>query len=469
MNIFRVREIFKICIIAILVFTLLSIPSFGDVQNVTVSVTPEPKIDIILTQKNNKTDMTNLKDDLNNKLSLDGFDTKNINYQTVQTETTKTSAEALDFKSAVVNWETIGSPIWTASDTEIYCSVKGQPVPTTGAGSVNRQYSDPNLNFKDISTGYTADWTSALIDPNNYKGTKYNTTFSVEKNGNLYEGYCFFVNKGTANDRLSGYFFNVVSHAYYFQTNDPNSAIYITNTNGYQCNLWRFDNWDADSPWATSINCGPLHCMGGHSGVSIGGTYSYQGATIKLLSSWSYNRAIGQYANYTVDASGGNIKIKVDDNVVADVFDDTYTMGTQGFWGDNCERQASMRVNTFVSTVTKEYIKSFKEVLLEPTWRDNAYHIILNANDGIDETLTGSDVAGENATRLLNDKIHLLQWGTDNNKDDISNFINQMNDGNGMFTYNNNYTQAIADTANYIENLVKQGTSSQYVIVRRRY
>ena len=163
--------------------------------------------------------------------------------------------------------------------------------------------------------------------------------------------------------------------------------------------------------------------------------------------------------NLKVSMIGSEITVYLDNQKILTASDDTIKGGYYGFFQIS---HVDPRFYSLKAQTTR--YKSFQEVLHEPTWRDNAYHILMNVNDEVDETMTGADVAGEN-----NDKIHLLQWGRDANKDSTINFIKQMNDGNGMYTDNSNYQQAVTDTANYIENLVKQGTSSQYVIVRRKY
>ena len=462
MNIFRAREIFKICIIAILVFLLLLIPSFGDVQNVTVSVIPDPKIDVVLSQSTTAADMTNMEKDLKAKLESDGFKTNNMKFQTIERNIVQTDSTDVDFSTAVNNWKAIGEKVWHADNNgNVYIDL------TAGSMSYSPSWT-PEINYNSCKPGWYGE---ALINDNKNNLKDIEAKFTLVQGGTLLGGFCF--NTRIEKDgSLSGYFFNISAHSgnnrlykmdHYaiddYFSHGANSIVWCAN-NGPTSGTWIGDtktNGVANSP-------GNI-CIAYNAGINKNIV-----STIYPLVDW--NRTSYQTnAEYHVitNSETGHIQIFVNNNKVVDLYDKTYTSGTYGFWGNNCEQKKSMYIKSLNITATEEKIKTFQDVLHEPTWRDNAYHILMNVNDEVDETMTGADVAGENSMRLLNDKIHLLQWGRNANKDSTINFIKQMNDGNGMYTDNSNYQQAVTDTANYIENLVKQGTSSQYVIVRRRY
>ena len=406
MNVFRARKLFKICIIAILVFTLLSIPSFGDVQNVTVSVIPDPKIDVVLSQSTTEADMTNIEKDLKTKLEEDGFKTNNVQFQTVQTETISTNAA--DASVIFNNWGRIG---WT-----------GQWSLTT----IDGKYAIQNAENTDDYTGF-------------YYPERFDYHNQVIE----------FDNRSTnGDDDMMGCMFR-------FNLMDDSTDVKNRKCSTY---IFALDKHDSNGGIGN----------GAHNGLLKITNKRFGDASVEVLQNipnvtWSRN----SWAHYKIIIKNKNIKVYQNNNLIIDYTDNSNTYIDTGSYGFFSYSQPYAQYINY--TAESAIQKSFQEVLHEPTWRDNAYHILVNVDDEEDKTMTGADVAGENSMRLLNDKIHLLQWGRDANKDSTINFIKQMNDGNGMYTDNSNYQQAVTDTANYIENLVKQGTSSQYVIVRRKY
>ena len=459
MNVFRAKKLFKICIIAILVFTLLSIPSFGDVQNVTVSVIPNPKIDVVISQRDTNADISNIKNDINDKLKADGFNTDNIVYQSIKTDFINTSStDASDIFSK-----------WTAYPMN-KSNVKGVWYYNSSIGAIQSQinpaFDTGFINMQD--SGYSKDITmeSRIYGPQLSQPLGF--IFRVKKtDANRYDMYAVWVSFNESNSQRS-------------------IAIFRINGMLLDYNLWPQASKDANTTngrQAQGLYCSmPLLQYGnkfgyGHEEPNFGGypegTSSNIGVTaINLLDNSMKTTNLG-YANTTnvnttfnlkVSMIGSDITVYLDNQKILTASDDTIKGGYYGFFQIS---HVDPRFYALKAETTR--YKSFQEVLHEPTWRDNAYHILMNVNDEVDETMTGADVAGENSMRLLNDKIHLLQWGRDANKESTINFINQMNDGNGMYTDNSNYQQAVTDTANYIENLVRQGTSSQYVIVRRRH
>lgn len=109
-------------------------------------------------------------------------------------------------------------------------------------------------------------------------------------------------------------------------------------------------------------------------------------------------------------------------------------------------------------------VKKMEDVLREPDFRESSIKALVNVQDNTNKQLTDSASLGELLTRTINDEIHFVAWGTNENITESKNFIAANND-NGIFTYNTDYTKAINDTADYIKSLIDEYKSSQYVIL----
>lgn len=390
-------------------------------ETVTVSVKNNPKVDIILTKKDTSLNLNNFENDVKKSLQDKGIDTSNIKFSTLQSETIKTDSNDVNFSNVVNSWETIGMKTWTATtDGKIYSDVDGD----------NGWYGTSLINP-------TAD-----ID-----NVEFN--FTMVTGGRLNEGICFNVTINS-DKTLNGYFLSICNHS--------NSAIY----------LYKFENYKIDQGFNSGINarlwCNPwqIDCgLGNQHTVVIGERYTYDNNAFTALAG---HDSVGETnVKYNVKYENGQILVYANNQKVIDVKDNTYTHGTYGFWGNNCEQKAKMYISNFSVSTKKEGYLSFKELLTQPKWREDAEHVIVNVDNNIDDTLTGSDTMGEILSRTLADKIHFIQWGTETNKSASKDFIAR-NDNNGLFTYNNNYNQAVEDTVNYIISLIKQNSDSNYVI-----
>lgn len=117
--------------------------------------------------------------------------------------------------------------------------------------------------------------------------------------------------------------------------------------------------------------------------------------------------------------------------------------------------------------LTNTTVKKMEEVLREPDFRENSIKALVNVQDNKNKQLINSASLGELLTRTINDEIHFVGWGTNENITETQNFIAANND-NGIFTYNNDYEKAINETADYIKSLIDSYNSSQYVILNEQ-
>ena len=80
-------------LLVILTILTMIISTFGnnqssaaEDQNVTISIFPKPKVDIVLAKSRTTTNVTNFKNDLMNALKSQGVDTSDVNITSVQAE-----------------------------------------------------------------------------------------------------------------------------------------------------------------------------------------------------------------------------------------------------------------------------------------------------------------------------------------------------------------------------------------------
>ena len=109
--------------------------------------------------------------------------------------------------------------------------------------------------------------------------------------------------------------------------------------------LFKFEHYTLDQSFSSGINgrmwCGPH----GHGGWSVGRKVTYGSESYTTLATWNDNAS---NINYSVSSDGkGNIVIKENNITVVSIFDDTYTKGTYGFWGNNCETSNYMYISNF--------------------------------------------------------------------------------------------------------------------------
>ena len=123
-----------------------------------------------------------------------------------------------------------------------------------------------------------------------------------------------------------------------------------------------------------------------------------------------------------------------------------------GFFSDHyshgCNEIGSFTLsNIKLKTVT---VKDFNEVLRAPDWRDGACKVLVNVSDITNEQFENNTQLTEIISRLMNDDIHYIGWGTDTNKLEMENTI-EVNDGKGLYLDNSDYDNAIEQTAKYIK------------------
>lgn len=395
-------------------------------EGISVSVSNNVNADIVLAQKDTSLDLTNFEKDLKQSLKNKGVNTDNISISTLQAETVATISKDIEFAKVVNSWETIGAKTWTATDNgEIYSNV--DKVGAWYGTSLINPDSDADIDNVEMN-------------------------FNMVSGGQLNEGVCFNVTINS-NKTLSGYFLSICNHV--------NCDIY----------LYKFENYKIDQSFNSGIN-GRLWCNPGQIDLGFMGSGKEHQIVMgeryaiddNAFTGLARHDAVGNSnIKYNIVYKNGQITIKANNQTVIDVHDNSYTHGTYGFWGNNCEMKAKMYISDFSVSTEKEKYITYKEILTQPKWRDNAEHIVVNVDNSIDDTLTGSNNIGESLSRTLADNIHFIQWGSKINEAASKDFIKR-NDNKGLFTYGNDYNKAIDDTTNYIMSLIKQKSDTGYIV-----
>lgn len=433
------KSIIKIFIVLAIVIYITIIIFEVYAADIKVDLSSKLNVDIMLTSKETTLDLTNFEEDLTKKLQNEGISTDNINFQTVERKQSSISSEDLNVDQIVNSWETVGASTWSATNGQIYSKIPGSGGAPNGQGNW---------------------WGTGLFNQNGYNISNLNMSFTMVDGGNLNEGPAFFVNKNS-DGSLSGYFINIANH-------NCRGLTY------YTCRLWRFDHYTLNASFSDySTGNGSLWCWDAthdpqaHSsdaGISpwvVGQKTTPGNDSFTCLAAWN---GVMTNVNYQINASNGHIVIKMQNQTVVDMNDTTYLKGTVGFWGNNCEQSASMHLTNINITTEETIYRTYDEVLRQPTWRNNAEHVIVNVDNTVDTSFTDTSMIGELLSRTQKDNIHFIQWGTDSNKSIIENFIKQ-NDNKGLFTYNNDYENALIQTAKYIKQILLTQTNSEYMIL----
>lgn len=110
---------------------------------------------------------------------------------------------------------------------------------------------------------------------------------------------------------------------------------------------------------------------------------------------WAGNENLRRNVKYHVSAKDGHIVITMNGTKVVDIYDNTYTKGTYGFWGNNCEQVQSMYLKDFniqtVQTITKTYTQLTQDA--GKIFQEGETNIIVDVDNSVDNSLSDAAVA----------------------------------------------------------------------------
>ena len=388
--------------------------------DVEVKVQNTPKIDIMLTSKNTNLDLSNFETDVKTKLKQLGVSTNDINFTTIERVTTSFDQDSASPTEIMNSWDQYPNPnaYIVYGNYILNNALGGNSFPVGSIRSFNQVFiKDNTYDSDDLSISadiniHHCEFSSGLV-------VKYDPTTDI--------AYLALAN----NCQRTGYKYC--------------KSITLVKATNFKSYLGVYPTYKVVENQAT--------VLASAASSNFGIPYIASGCADLANTSTTFNMK-AEYIDKT-----GTINVYVNGKLAISHYVGDIVGGPGLYAGCNAAFQ-----NVMVES-TSESIKTYKEVLTEPTWRDNAKHIVVNVDNNIDDTLTSTSTIGEILSRTLADDIHFIQWGTDTNKSATTNFIKQ-NDNKGLFTYNSDYSKAIEDTANYIKTLVGyEEAEEQYITI----
>lgn len=439
---------------------------------VKVSVSNKPTVDIVLSSKETSVDLQNFERDVINKLKELGIDTSNIQFQTAETK---------QFNSNNSNAE------------QIFNSWRIFP------DNYDAQWYYDSTSKKVVCPVDAWGETGFIDDKNSYQNFTMEATINATQLSQP-EGLVFRMYEDEKTGRWNMYWLWCSGDR--FTEGAVNRVIALFKTEGYDNDFLTrkttniFYSYDSNKNWVMSfgfphINATPQHRInhsqwtnhdGGTKIVPAAAGSSWTNLADSALKTttigvWTektqYTETVFPYGDchdfpdtfkLKVEASGNSFKIYKDDKKIMDLKD---TYGTPLYSGHvGFFTQSEPNVGFRDIKIDWTTYKAYKDILNQPQWRDEAHHVVVGVDDFIDDSLGGADKA-EVLSKTMNEDIHFIYWGTNENKSYTQDFINK-NDGKGQFIDNGNYTNAVNQTAQYIKNLIEQDMQSQWVIVGKK-
>ena len=384
-------------------------PIFAD--TVSISVVENPNMDILLTTGDFTSDLSNLEADIRAGLEADGINTKNIEFQTI--ETSVTSTDSMSPSTIFNEWGRIGLPgSWSLSTVDGKTSIRNSE---NTAGITSFYYKD-SYNYKnmtiefDVKTTDTDDDSIGVFLRFNLGS---NTTESTTTQSKRATGYLYIEEIGPDTHVL------------------PNGLYKITD-----------QVMPKDSAYSSYVS---------------NGSYKKLQAPLNTTNKLTKN----SWRHYKFVIYKNNIKVYRGGTLIIDYTDPT-PIESGSFGLVNWSQPAAFANFTAACEVERD----FGDVLTESTWRSDATHMIINVDSKFNESLISNP---EVLTRTLSDNIYFVEWGSNENRTKAQNFIS-MNDNKGTFTLGANsedYQTAVNNTVKYIESLVERTSDTQYVITGR--
>jgi hypothetical protein len=299
----------------------------------------------------------------------------------------------------------------------------------SSVGSINFQNNGTKIEMKGnpSNVGFNKIYTSNNSDPG-IKEQEMGFSFALNY-GDSFDGAGVLLNTHVVNGSMNGYL-----------------LVFPKDTNK-QATLYKINNW---------LSGDELY-SGGH---SASGTVNSKATYIG-----KYN--LGQSGNFNLKTTKDKLTIKKNGSEVGTLnLPNHYGWGF-GFFSDHyshgCSDIGKFSLENVQLDITKG--KEFTEVIRMPEWRENSKRLLVNIEDFLVNDFDNTSALGEILPRLSNENIHYIAWGTSTNKAQAEKII-KMNNNNGAFYMNNNYSAAVELTAQYIKNLLAvDNTNSQNVLL----
>lgn len=405
MSIFKSEKSRKRVIATVITFVVLAILSFGlfayATQDVKIEVTQMPNIDIVLTKNQTEANLESFESDLKAEIVKKGIMSQSeIDNGKINVSAIKT--ETVETQESFQWNQSVSSKIGSVSFTN-----NGKNVTMAG----NSSYAGKN-----------AIW--IIPDKNQEQNFEfqYNINFGDSFNA---AGMLLRVQENT-DGTLEGYMLSF------------NNSSWVSSANGKNGALWHF-KYDKNNSVAFK-----------------------KGTDIQLITGLNINKS-------------GTLKVNVDDTAItinggglSSEYVYNYEKGKSygigyGFFSDHyshgCDQVGSFQLSNI--NLQTQTVKKLTEVLQEPEWREGSTRILVDVRDNDDEEISDNSELNALIAKLMNNDIYYIGWGTDNNKEQMQNLINQ-NDGKGTFVENTS-DSAINATVDYIKGIAKAPSTNTVI------
>ncbi len=388
------KLIFSLILVIVLQITLFSDGIFRQSradEEVKVEIFSKPKVDIVLAKSRTLTNVDSFEKDIKEEL-------QNVNVSTEDVQVKAIDAQTVDLKNSF-SWEqdldrTIGN---------ITIGSSGKDVTFVG------NHDKPGKN---------AMW----IIPEGNQEQEFNFSYNINFGDSFNAAGMLLRVKKIGSNQLTGYMlsFNNPSRSEYQGNSGKNGALWTFNYDGNN-NSNMTKTFVKEVKISTS---GQLKVSASDTQIKVSGT-GYTGGDSEFV----YNIPEDQTQNI---GNGYGF------------FSDHYSHGC-----DNFGEFKLQNINLKSATV-----KSFKEVLSQPDWRNNAYKILVYIEDYENQELSSSQTAlSELITRLLNENIYYVGWGNSKNQNQMQEIV-ENNNKNGKFINNTNSAESMKQTAEYIKSIL---------------
>ncbi|BES66402.1 hypothetical protein SANA_28410 [Gottschalkiaceae bacterium SANA] len=374
-------------------------------SDLSMQLVQRPGVDVVLTVGNSGQDISEFEADLLARLEELNIDPESVNIQAI--ETTTVSTNGVGAKAIFDSWynypNSNGGWLYNVSTKSV-----GSKVNTSWTGF-----------WKDeVTEGITMECDLGQLDALNgdwVDNDSMGLTFRMNYGGNVdykqakEDGY-------VANTNLSDY-------SYY---------VYVTDGGGY-------------------ISPGLYKNIKGQSNQGI------------MLAPDNWIRKDGKWYSIKIEVNGANIVVYKKDTATGEYVEQiNYTDPDPlpaGGYGVFTSSQANGNFKNF--SIVSESFKRFSEVIREPSWRDSAERFVVNVDDKLIGDFEDKMTLSEILYRTLNEDIHYIGWGNNENQSQANAFIA---DNNSMGTFVNrdqtSYTDAIDHIATYIAGKVEAKTKT---------
>lgn len=386
-------------LMAAIVFVSSVIYVFAN-QNVTVSVTQAPNIDVVLVKGQTSTNLANFETDI-----LNSLERKEIAKDKVKVSVVEAMEEVKE--TPTFNW----TKDVAATIGEITDSNNGRTVVIKGNTNLGGKNAIWTVPADEEEQEFTFDYSIDFGESFELAGM----LLRVQQSGNTLKGYMLGFNNEDSDDLADA-------------TDYATAAIY-------------------EFTYEIGTNVTKMN-VGEHFTFKKGFDLDTDGQLNVKVSS------------ERIEISGGGLRSPVTYDL-----EKSYGSG-YGFLGNHYAHTGTGTTGEFrienIGLVKKIY-RDFNSIIKAQDWTDESCKVIVNVTNDNNSQFSTSTKVSEIVSKFINNGIHYIGWGTSTNKSEMETTI-AINNGNGVFADNSDYSAAIETTADYIKNQIAQIKDSKYVI-----